>query len=984
MPRIGHHTRSANERADEQSLDEFNQYIHHIKDTDQGLDWDYIASTLGPGKPAGTPAAGHGFAPTGDIQFDPDEKRIKFPLKTPVGRGFFAAYKGPFGDPGDETGFRIYIGITLATEIAIRDLPIVGRISDDALSIGGIQLLIASHDMTARECREIYEWQIGTGPESEIGDINPDKPPLPPLTGLFSRVSLRVVVRIAKSSTPLLVAFGSSGKPPAPAPADPNVTEANAKPEPPSSAATPNKQVGPVKFTRVFGDFTPADGTTADTFRLGVDILIALGPIALQLQELTLSYSLPATNDSVMSGQPTIGLRGVEVSAGEPGLFEFGGGLYVDSLNPINLWGEITANFGNSFGVALMAAYAAVDGEPSFFGFGYVKVPIGGPPFLEVQGIALGLAFNRVLNIPEADKLYLFPFIQAAMSFADPGEFANPFPSDPTTPDELINTLKILGTEIAPPSAGSYWVTLGLAFDSFKIITGFALISIAFGAKTQISAVGELQVTLPPKGPAAAEAKALVFIDEFFRVVIDISGGEFSLSTYINYNSYIVEKNAHLTGGTAVSVWFGGPHKGEFVATAGGYAPSISPPTYYPNVPRIGLSMKLGGGIQVQGKMYFAVTPSAAMLGIAFQVSGKWGPAQLWAIVGFDALIAWHPLHYTARVSLEVGATFKIKVWFVHISVTVHVGASMAIWGPPFAGQARVDLSICSISWHLGANNSPALPPPLGWDEFKRNFLTPAKPDGDLNDQQNYAVGDIQVDSDRTIILKRGRADDAQWVVDPETAVILTHSVIPSKRWAVGGDVAGQQESGLNTQFGVYPCRFAADAVTTTHTVTVTMALRTLIELNVKPRIEAVPFAQWGTGTAPAAGDGAVVKDVVVGLELHPVRHPPDRTLPADANNLLTHVAALHLIYIRPSADHSTDFPVKTVSGTIGSSTAEANRTRLFAALQDYLLPGMELDVTAQSADVSVFARGPDADLFLNPPRLHLLGEDRAGARMTA
>ncbi|WP_372069633.1 hypothetical protein P7L75_00915 (plasmid) [Tistrella mobilis] len=934
------------------TIDELHDHVQGLINEGSSLEWDYLSESLGLGKPPGSPPAIDHFRPK-TVSLTRNPLCLQVALETPYGDGVLLFYRGTFGPASgqDSEGWRLYAGLKVGARATLDDIPMGGPVDPGSLAIRGIQLLVTTHDVTAAEAKAIYTALVHKPPTHELSGTDYDKLPTPPLDGLTTRLTFRADVQVMTANYGLLVEVGKS-------------SESGAAGSKSPAAATVNKQVGGLRVNRLFGLYDDV----GSRFGIGIDAVIGLGGgITLSLIDLTFGIHIGTETET-----PVFGLKGAEVGGKIAGA-TLGGGLYIDDLTIPSLWGELMFNL-PSFGVAVMGGYSRVDGQTSFFGFGFLRVPVGGPPFLDIEGVALGGAYNRDLVVPEADKLDKFPFIQAAMSFAHPSsqEFSNPFPSDVTDPKSLVNTLEVLGTKTAPPTAGRHWGTFGLAFSSFKIFKGFVLISAVFGSATRVSLVGEAMLVMPPQEPEAI--KPQVMIDMFLRMVIDITSGIFALDAYVKHNSYLVEPNMQLTGGFALRIWYGGAHAGQGVITLGGYSPHVdlSAFDYYPTVPRLAMSMVMTGGMQVDGTAYAAVTLSMAMLGLAFRVSGKWGPGSVWATVAFDALYAWEPVHYSVYVSLEFGVSVSVKVWFVHVTMTFHVGASAHLWGPPLSGEARLDLSVCTISWHIGAN-APT-PTPLSWSDFETRYLK--APGNEVGDTQTRAVSDIQVTGLNMLQPPRSRAEDAKWVVDPEAVTIRTTTEIPTKAWSAS--LLGRPSSGAaaNQAFGVRPCDIANDRFHTTHSLTIDGEAGDLFVA--VPRTGSVPAALWGTGDLPAVGPGTIVGDVVVGFDVT-IDHPkPDRTQAADAEHLLVTTYAYHLHRIAANTDHAGDLDGQPVSGSIASDRAMANRQRIFSALSGYLTPAEDPGIQAGEVDVQGFANGQDDDLFISPPRRRLLGEDRA------
>ena len=128
-------------------------------------------------------------------------------------------------------------------------------------------------------------------------------------------------------------------------------------------------------------------------------------------------------------------------------------------------------------------------------------------------------------------------------------------------------------------------------------------------------------------------------------------------------------------------------------------------------VPRLGISFSLGP-IKVLGQAYVALTPGAFMAGIALQATFDAGPISAWFTAGLDFLIAWAPFHYQAHAWVAIGCKVDLGLF----SLRIQIGADLQIWGPPFGGQAIVDLDVVSFTIAFGAPATPAGTGGLGDD----------------------------------------------------------------------------------------------------------------------------------------------------------------------------------------------------------------------------------------------------------------------------
>jgi hypothetical protein len=102
------------------------------------------------------------------------------------------------------------------------------------------------------------------------------------------------------------------------------------------------------------------------------------------------------------------------------------------------------------------------------------------------------------------------------------------------------------------------------------------------------------------------------------------------------------------------------------------------------------------------------------------------GWVKAWFIAYADFLISWKPFHYDIAIGVSIGAsaTVSVDLGFFTISktFTFELGADLHVWGPPFAGTARITFYIVSFTVRFG-DPGPNELKPIGWDEFTQTFL---------------------------------------------------------------------------------------------------------------------------------------------------------------------------------------------------------------------------------------------------------------------
>jgi hypothetical protein len=528
-----------------------------------------------------------------------------------------------------------------------------------------------------------------------------------------------------------------------------------------------------------------------------LDASVAVGPLAFSLQALTVGSKLTAFD-------PVFSLDGLALEFDRPPITISGAFLRsVDGDGITSYYGELMV------GVASFALKAIGGWTPeknSFFIYVSIDVPLGGPPFLFVTGLAGGFGINRRLILPSIETAGVYPLL--------PGQA----PAEQASPALTIKTLISTMKDLIPAAVGEYWVAAGIRFTSFEMIESLVVVSVEFGVDVQVGVVGVVTMTFPTG--AGDEAIAHVEID--LVASFTPSTGLLAVDGRLSPQSFLLGGFVKLTGGFAFRAWFSGQYHGDFLVSLGGYHPSFVRPDNYPAVPRLGLAFVLGP-LKVTGESYFALTPHAFMAGLRLAATFEAGPIKVWFDAGVDILFQWAPFHYEADAYVDIGCSVDLGLF----TLTVHIGADLQIWGPAFGGTALIDLTIISFSIPFGAPKAP--PPPVGWNTLATKFLpaaTPAAPpavnvapavqasrmapmaamaraaaapaptakaEAAAADPgaatTNVVKADVATGKLKTDAID-GDGHPLDWIVDPDHFRIVTTSVIPANRaeWTTGLD----------------------------------------------------------------------------------------------------------------------------------------------------------------------------------------------------
>jgi len=669
--------------------------------------------------------------------------------------------------------------------------------------------------------------------------------------------------------------------------------------------------VGPVSLERIGVKFD------AGELWLLLDASLSLGPLSLGLSGL--SVSSPITMDA----PPTFRLDGLALDY-RTGPLEIGGSFL---RREVTLDGETFETYdglallkaklgGKSLSLSAIGGYAQFQGEPSLFLYAVLGYPLGGPPFFFVEGLAAGFGVNRALTVPTVDKVNKFPLVREAMdgpqSIGD-GESRAAI---------LQEKMAALATYIKP-QVGAGFLAVGVKFSSFKVVSGFVLLTMSLAERFELHLLGLARLTVPFSAsdlgvdPIAQMEMALKasFIPE---------EGFLGVSAQLTSESFILSRDCKLTGGFAFYTWLAGEHAGDFVITMGGYHPRFPVPDHYPQVPRLGFQWQIGPAV-VKGQQYFALCAHAVMAGGSLEVSFESGSAHASFRASADFLIGWRPYHYDIelRVSISAGYGFLGDI---------DVSAGLRLWGPEFGGYAEIDVFLFSFTIEFG-DQSSRYPKVIEWVDFRDGFLPP----GD-------EICSIAVTSG---LLRQLQSADGQelWVVNPKDLALSTDAFVPTEKALSGDSREALGMGGAEGKFGVRPMAVMPDELETQHWIRITKItedgeLDVADLFNYPPVKKRVPSAVWGTASTvpghpdrilpPSVDEAPFVKDgvedgveggVVTGFEIQVKALPK----PGDTEDILTEKL---LSDTTPVPDAFRWAPIAPFEASAGSDAERRERLR--------------------------------------------------------
>jgi hypothetical protein len=947
------------------------------------------------------------------VEFDYDLGNTVLTLKADsrsYGKTVLAARKAPAPTgaaqstsptSANESKWQFFFAIGVNRTINLTNLPLVNTMLGDAetIQLDQIQLLASSAlDATgAQQINGLIDTTLDGAPVSSS-----IRYPKVPDAGLPEGAGLSLTFDAGGQKTPLHLGTGSTApqsneqKVTSMAPTDAPSTPAQTQTASGSDSTkwfTIQKSFGPVSIQKVGVRYQDSQ-------------LWALIDASLDAGGLTIALHGLGMGSALKSFDPKFTVSGIDVTLVE-GPIEASGGL-IGTIDPVNLYGELMLKT-PEFALGALAGFAMVDDHPSFFLYAtLLSPPLGGPAFFYVTGLAAGIGFNRKLVIPAVDGVATFPFIEWAM-----GSAPTSVPGGDTGQQvkDVLSTLASSG--VVAPQVGEYWLAAGVHFTSFELVESFALITVKFGADFEVDLLGLSRLTLPPTGTP------VVLIEIQLKASFSPSAGLLAISGQLSSRSYVLSESCHLTGGFAFYSWFSGEHEGDFVISMGGYSPRFDVPKHYPVVPRLGLRWQVTDQLTISGDEYFALTSSAVMAGGGLSAVWDGGPLSAWFSVEVDFLLIYQPFHYYLSASCQLGASFSIDLWFTTITITIHLGVGIEIWGPEFTGVATVDLSIISFSIEFGSSNQDASQK-IEWHEFLDRLL-PKKPAPAPETKQSRtarhiaaAAATLAVDPikdpgvDATVVqikmtngllktLSETGEETLNYIVDSQHFEMEV-SAIPSKDALFPQNPrAGFKTAPIdlpdklqptdkqgkiiqpNTLFGVGPVGLAPGDYTATLTVEIDSSAD--VKFHAVRIMKNVSKAFWEK--PDFSGDGksvpkldplndTTIKNVLVGFQIIPFVTPPDQTRPIDLEYLKYTVDEEHIESFRwsaPIVPGADNFSTETVAGTLDDPNhAAKNRPALLRAIKG---AGFAVAQTLDAGDL-----GDVAKTYLgDAPVLALLGE---------
>jgi len=867
----------------------------------------------------------------------------------------------------------------VAIDLPISNIPLIGdALSKDAkVQITDLKVTVASDAFSASDVGLVNQL-IGTmPPEMKVAPL-----PLPAVgqngEAIIKGFSVAATLQLGNQKILITAPVADQSQQLSAPPTELSVLRASASQmsaSAPSYASTMwinvQKSFGPVNVQKI--GFNYSDGK----LYLMLNVGLSTGGLTIDLLGLGIGSSLTELDVSLI-------LDGLAVSFAEGPVMIAGGML--GTIDPVNFVGMLTIKAG-IFNLMAFGGYSSIDGNPSMFLYGIMNnPPLGGPPPFFVRGLAGGFGFNRNLLIPDVSQIYSFPFV----SWATNPSAAPSFDPSKSIGDQVATSLQVLiDRGIVAPSVGSYWLAGGVLFTSFEILSSFALLTIRFGTQFEIDLLGLSTMQIPPEDPApVAEIQMAI------KVAFAPSSGLFSFAGQLTPNSFILSNACRLTGGFAYYLWFGGDHKGEFIVTFGGYNSNFPVPAYYPVVPRLGYSLGLGP-LSFSGEFYFALTNNCIFAGGKLSSVWQAGPIRAWFMVWADFLMVFEPFHYYIDAGIDMGVSFSIKLLFFRITLTIHIGVELSLWGPEFQGKAVVDLAIISFTIDF-SKTDPNANQTIPWPDFIKKLLPSSQGKmqaraGLVAPQSNPQAVVVQVNITQGLIKQiNDSADNPMFLVDGQTFSCTVATVIPSKTASFQGSIALAPDSmqpcdqnGVvitpTTDFGVGPVGLDPDQFQPD--LSISLSDHEDSQFYAIRQLQNAPKGYWEKKKFDANGVPVVdnsaatdstIANTLIGFSLVPYVPDPDHTYKAKLVNLEYTIDdnIQRFVWSSPWFATTDPFKTETVANTILKPSVVSVRNVLFDAMRvENLIIDSNINVTGLQD-----ANGND---LVDNPQYQLLGEQK-------
>jgi hypothetical protein len=374
---------------------------------------------------------------------------------------------------------------------------------------------------------------------------------------------------------------------------------------------------------------------------VSADIGAAFGPFSLSVQGLGLRalFTFPDGGGNLGPLQLDIGFKtpnGIGVAIDGGGIS--GGGFlshdettgrYAGALElkvfivNVKAFGILDTRFpdgseGVSFVVVIVAEFTPIQ-----LGFGFTLVGVGGMlgvnRTMDEQGLADAVRTGSLENL-------LFP--------------RNPVQDAPAIINDLATVFPAARDhQLFGPMAKFGWGTPTLISADLGIVLEFP--------GPRIALLGVVRMQLP------SPEFALVSLQMAIAGLFDFPAGKFEINASL-FDSYVA--GYLVSGDMAYRLEVG--NSSQFLLSIGGYNPGFRAPVGFPQLRRAAVELGLNGNPSLTASGYFALTSNTAQFGAGAELRAHGFGINLRGHIGFDVMLTFSPLHFSASISAGVHVDF--------------------------------------------------------------------------------------------------------------------------------------------------------------------------------------------------------------------------------------------------------------------------------------------------------------------------------------
>ena len=390
------------------------------------------------------------------------------------------------------------------------------------------------------------------------------------------------------------------------------------------------------------------------------------------------------------------------------------------------------------------------------------KLPDGTPGFsflfivsVEFTPIQLGFGFslNGVGGLAGINRDMLLDVLRAELRNHTLNSIL--FPDDPVRhAQQLISDLR----SVFPPVDGRYVFgpMLEIAWGGFILVAKLGVI-LELPSPIRLAILGQITAALP------TQDEALIIIHMDVLGAIDFEKKELSIDATL-YDSRIVIFT--LQGDMALRLTWG--DNPNFALSLGGFFPGFQPPSGFPELHRLMVSVSYANIIQLSLSTYMAFTSNSVQFGANLELKVDLDVVKIHGYFGFDALFIFSPfsfvVHMQAGVDLEVGG---LSLFSIRLDATLSGPTPWHI-----QGTASIDILFFSISVHVdekfGDDTQVTLPQITVLPQLLK----------ELNNPQNWH-GSLPAGAEIAVSMAKVAVDDKTILTQPLGLLTVRQTVVP-------------------------------------------------------------------------------------------------------------------------------------------------------------------------------------------------------------